>query len=1226
MALTPAQQQNLDRARYESGESFASNAAKISMQSEPALVIGLGGSGIDAMLRVKSKVHETFKTDIDPETGVSKSVPDNIRFLALDTDSRPLTLQEPGNPEPPVKYHYRGMYVEPSEQVYIGSSDFGAFLKNRHNLPGYITSWLSPTLNPVTNTREGAGGVRQCSRLLLFQNARVFTEKLYGVVRRLNTAAQAVAKPLSVYLFAGLSGGTGSGTFLDVAYLVHDAIKSAMGTDDVYGQASITAYLFMPDLYREKNQQAYIKYNGYAALKELDYLMGIENRKDHFHQQYSPEIIVDSTKPPFSLVHLLSSHFFETGAPVQDYYQKAMLIAAENVALWLSREGGNAAAGSTLSPKQYAANVNASIANLTNTLTNEGKLKTVGYCYGLLGASAKILPVRDIMICLCAELFQEMQTMYENNNPTEVQVATALGSAYFGLTEEHLVPELLQGTKKLADLLNGEAVQDMDTAFQSGGNSVLRAFDQRVAGNKNIIKEHVDDDTYLPGIEQRVQDELGKFFKNIATPLTGEKNPIYGPAFANGLLVGIHGSTTLCMTRYCHMKYDECTQRMQAIIDARPGSRSKLNKMLEEAKSSIFNKKKLYAEYLQAVVKFYQAEQSYALFEQMRRVYERINDFLLDQNNKIFGVIVDALTALRGIFAQNVEVMGNVDVRKTQEGAVLEWSVMPDLSEVKESVATMLRDYNIHLDPNKFYKFIWDNLTKWSAGTEARQFDAFGQVMDFVSQEFNVLLSEGLERYIQHEYEQTNAQHQRTFSKYIEEVLSPDMSSRAGIMFHTTVEGRQFLRDFPVPKREMALVPSRCLQIKSGIDQYGVSRTAADGTKLDTMFSDNNAQISWSKMVFGFPLFHYGLLKEYEKAYEDTRGQAGYNGTHIYLLTEKGQTDWRDLPALVPTDLDPAYRNESEVKRMERLTELYVEALGYGVIRRFGSNQQLTLMISEHNAVNKLMDEGRQQLESARLGNNLEAVTALKNQLGSYFTIDVDLPKPQPEINRELFQGEDEDAMGLPLRWFLTSYDLVIATQVECELFRKLKLLLDEVTALHTTLQSAVDAEQAAARKLAATMPMFVKALWSDTIYFEDGKYWYKPYVDPEDAADGDIDDDDDDAPTASANIELVKRTALPSEFASYREYALYYFTFVQGKVKENVRKRILKDAEERLTIMEDEHYSDEFLPKGNELRKKLKRYVSGFDLAFDEPSEEEKKLMDFYKKAYALVNGLVSD
>jgi hypothetical protein len=276
--------------------------------------------------------------------------------------------------------------------------------------------------------------------------------------------------------------------------------------------------------------------------------------------------------------------------------------------------------------------------------------------------------------------------------------------------------------------------------------------------------------------------------------------------------------------------------------------------------------------------------------------------------------------------------------------------------------------------------------------------------------------------------------------------------------------------------------------------------------------------------------------------------------------------------------------------------------------------------------VNKLLDEGRQKLESARLGDDLDAVTALKNQLGSYFTIDVDLPKPQPEINRELFQGENEDAMGLPLRWFLTSYDLVIATQVECELFRKLRQLLDEVTALHSALQSVADAEQAAAKKLAATMPLFVKALWSETIFFEDGKYWYKPYVDPEDADDSDADEDEDEASSTLANIELVKRTALPSEFASYREYALYYFIFVQGKVKENVRKRILKDAEERLTIMEDEHYSDEFLPKGKELRKRLKRYVSGFDLAFDVPSEEEKKLMEFYKKAYALVNGLVSD
>jgi len=1227
MALTPAQQQNVDRARYESGESFASNAARIAMQSEPALVIGLGGSGIDAMLRVKSKVHETFKTDIDPETGVSKSVPDNIRFLAMDTDSRPLTRQEPGNPEPPVKYHYRGMYVEPSEQVFIGSNDFTAYLNNRHNLDPYIKSWLSPTLNPVTNTLHGAGGVRQCSRLLLFKNVNALTGKLFKVIRDLTNAEGGDKDQLlSVYLFAGLSGGTGSGTFLDVAYLTHEAIRQALNNDDVYGKASITAYLFMPDLFQERNRQAYIKYNGYAALKELDYLMGIEKREDRFRQQYSPSITVNSSKPPFSLVHLISGHFFESGAGVRSSYQKAMLIAAENVALWLSREGGNAAQEGALSPKQYASNVNSAIADLETTLTKADKLKTVGYCYGLLGASAKILPVRDIMICLCAKLFQEMQAMYENNNPTEAQVMTALGPTYFALTEEHLVPQLLQGTKKLGDLLNIETVQDMDTAFQSGGSSVLRAFDQRAASNKVVIKNHADDDGYLADIQQRIQDELGKFFKNIAAPLSGEKNPVYGPAFANGLLVGVHGSTSLCMTRYCQMKYDECTQRMQAILDARPTTRSRLNKMLEAAKTSFLKKKALYADYLQAVIKYYQSEQSYALFDQLRQVYDQIHDFLITQNSRIFGVIVDSLQALRNIFAENVEVMGNVDVRRTQEGAVLEWSVMPDLSEVNESIAAMLEEGEISLATNKFYKYIWDNLTKWSAGPETKQFDAFGQVMDFISVEFSDLLSEGLERYIQHEHRQSSEQHQRTFSKYIEEVLAPDMSSRAGIMFHTTVEGRQFLSTFTTaPKRELALVPKRCMQIKEGIDKYGASRTSKkDGTEVESMFSDNNAQISWSKMVYGFPLFHYGLLKEYEQAYEESRQQADYNGTHLYLLTEGGQVDWRDLPALVPIDLDPAYRNEYEVKRIERLTVLYKEALSFGAIRRFGSNNALTLMVSDHNAVSKLLDESRQKLESARLGGNLEAVTALKNQLGSYFTVDVDLPKPQPEINRKLFRGTETDELGLPLRWFLTSYDLVIAAQEECELFGKLRELLGEVTALHGVLQSTADAEKAAAAKLAATMPLFIKALWSETIFFEDGKYWYKPYVDPDD--DDDDEEDDDEAGPVSANIELAKRTALPPEFATYREYALYYHTFVQGKVKENIRRRILKDAENRLTAMEDDHYSDEFIPRGKDLRKKLRKPLNSFDLVFDNPTEEEKKLMEFYKKAYAMVDGFVSD
>lgn len=77
---------------------------------------------------------------------------------------------------------------------------------------------------------------------------------------------------LIVYIFAGIGGGTGSGTIIDIPYIVREIVKRKEWSTDVYG------YIFLPDTYSTKVEHMSI--NSYAALQEIDALMSLGDTKE----------------------------------------------------------------------------------------------------------------------------------------------------------------------------------------------------------------------------------------------------------------------------------------------------------------------------------------------------------------------------------------------------------------------------------------------------------------------------------------------------------------------------------------------------------------------------------------------------------------------------------------------------------------------------------------------------------------------------------------------------------------------------------------------------------------------------------------------------------------------------------------------------------------------------------------------------------------------------------
>ncbi|MEI3103041.1 MAG: tubulin-like doman-containing protein [Oscillospiraceae bacterium] len=89
---------------------------------------------------------------------------------------------------------------------------------------------------------QGAGGVRQVGRYLLISRA---SNLISTIQAKCTQALKGMDGPnLDVYIFAGLSGGTGSGCFLDTCYIVQKALED-MGMAQF---ANVMGFFFLPDV------------------------------------------------------------------------------------------------------------------------------------------------------------------------------------------------------------------------------------------------------------------------------------------------------------------------------------------------------------------------------------------------------------------------------------------------------------------------------------------------------------------------------------------------------------------------------------------------------------------------------------------------------------------------------------------------------------------------------------------------------------------------------------------------------------------------------------------------------------------------------------------------------------------------------------------------------------------------------------------------------------------
>lgn len=306
----------------------------------PLLIIGLGGTGCDALLTIMDKFNRRYELPVTANGDVLDT-PERTAYLALDTDEFDLKSKTKGN-----------MKFNPGNILPL---TIPAVLGNKA-LPEYITSWLDKELTGF-RIKNGAGGNRQAGRYVLFHNVDSIYEKLKTVIHNLlATHAGGIMGTLEIVLTAGISGGTGAGTFLDMAYL----LRHVMRTEFPQVSYNFMAYILMPPVNVDRianiaqNKKDMLESTGFASMKELDFWMNYDTHKYEYVQRYSPKIEVAWNTRPFDNAVLMGNATVD-GNIIVDAYDNCLEVLSESVVNFFAHENNNA--GGQISLRSHLSNV-----------------------------------------------------------------------------------------------------------------------------------------------------------------------------------------------------------------------------------------------------------------------------------------------------------------------------------------------------------------------------------------------------------------------------------------------------------------------------------------------------------------------------------------------------------------------------------------------------------------------------------------------------------------------------------------------------------------------------------------------------------------------------------------------------------------------------------------------------------------------------------------------------
>lgn len=1026
--MKPIVREHIQQLDVSLGGGIVSDKIRVDPIDNPILIIGLGGTGIDALLRLKYQINRRFKLPEDPLSKKKRDKPDNVEFLAFETNEQDRSKR------------YKGIGLDPiNEFVLLSNPEIGGLLQNRSILEPYITDWLSPELS-ITDGMNGAAGVRQAGRLLLFTK---INQVVQAIDKKIKTLSVGTNKKLMVFLLTGLSGGTGSGCFLDIAYIVRGIIERDHGSAGV-DRVNTLGYLFTPDINLSnkslsEHTREYIKKNGYAALKELDYWMNVDHRGERFKQQYGNILNVNSPLPPFNLCHLISATNTE-GKLLENAYDYCMNVTAENITNFMANEEKQS--GEEFAIHDYISNIRTNIAQMN-------KVYPANYEYNIIGASSAVLPIEEMTTYLAYRLFDKMEKMF-HQAPTQEEVekfARKLGVDLDSIvkTFEARVPEPLPGYENSERLSYANVVKsqvvNLDTELEQ--SFLARAREEYIKAKKQ-----------LPGeLLEQFSDQIRRLFLH----------PEQGPFYVSRL---IHTEKGFCLLKMLLSYIETLRENLLRIPREIEAAQDHAQEKLGDAKSAFVSKEKKKNAYIEAKINEYWLHADVERTEQMIEFYEDLYDLLNRENNRIYSVFTEILNALSSIFSKNGDILTSGEEQVDHKGnKTYYWNIVsvPDISKVvsgimeQKDVDDLIRDFAAEL---------LDNSNQW---VKEQEIDIVSSISDFLSEKFGDLITKSMEDFLIIKYGQDEP-----IEKFVERHIASKLDEEAVPVFHLS----NSTGNLHFPSWGFVSVPVKAPSILKGIRNY--QNNAIGKSHFTVKESEVKNRIFWLNTRNGVPLFVYTPLKVYEESYERTILDKEGIGRHL-VQTERD--NWTYLPSPIPEkSWGETYVNPRVKTYNARVREEFAKALALKVIVEKDADQntssRYSVVFTKPFSLQDKLAAYDMRLEAAKpnLGEVKRAAVELKRLLAEGL--------PQESV-KDIFGSINEEMAKENL---IRSPQLTAAVRQEIAKY-------DEIAAMAAKLDAVLEQHQDEEKWL----EQFIEALYTGTVTKKGALYVYDR--DPEEEA-----------------------------------------------------------------------------------------------------------------------------
>ena len=175
----------------------------------PTVVIGIGGTGKEILIKIRRMIVETY--------GSLEELP-IVSFLHIDTE------QNAKVSEPQVVLK-QDISLSPSEQIWAKVDNAKAML-NHLSSYDYLADWFPPQLKGTDSILAGAGQIRALGKFAFSVNYQAIKNSFNNAKARitghekfmLDRWGVQMDKGTNIFVVCSLSGGTGSGMMLDLAY------------------------------------------------------------------------------------------------------------------------------------------------------------------------------------------------------------------------------------------------------------------------------------------------------------------------------------------------------------------------------------------------------------------------------------------------------------------------------------------------------------------------------------------------------------------------------------------------------------------------------------------------------------------------------------------------------------------------------------------------------------------------------------------------------------------------------------------------------------------------------------------------------------------------------------------------------------------------------------------------------------------------------------------------